>query len=107
VVAGLLEVVWVMGLRSTDGFTRIGPSLAVGSAIVASMALLSVASRTLPPSTAYAVWGGLGVGGVVVAESVAARELPSGTRLLFLTLLLVAIVGLRLSQGPGSAQGSA
>ena len=101
--AGLLEVFWVVGLRSTDGFSRLVPSLLVGVAIVGSMYLLSVASRSLAPGTAYAVWVGIGIGGTAVAEAAIARELPSLLRLAFLAMLLGAIIGLRMTEAAPAA----
>ena len=63
IVAGLLETGWAIGLKYTDGFTRPVPSLLTGTAIVASMVLLSIAARSIPIGTAYAVWVGIGAQG--------------------------------------------
>lgn len=101
--AGLLEVFWVVGLRATDGFSRLVPSVLVGAAIVGSMYLLSMASRSLAPGTAYAVWVGIGIGGTAIAEAAIARELPSLLRLAFLAMLLGAIIGLRITETPPAA----
>lgn len=67
VVAGALEVVWASLLPATRGFTRLGPSLGFAAALAASMLLLSLAVRTIPIGTAYAVWVGIGAVGTAVA----------------------------------------
>ncbi len=96
VVAGLFEVAWAVGLPSTDGFTRIVPSLFTGTAIVASMVLLSVAARTIPIGTAYGVWVGIGVIGTTI-YGIAFRDEPATPlRIAFITLVAVGIIGLEL-----------
>jgi quaternary ammonium compound-resistance protein SugE len=99
IVAGLLEVVWSVGLKYTHGFTRLVPSLVVGLAIATSMWLLAVAARTLPIGTAYAVWVGIGALGAAVLGMVLFDEPVSPARLFFLGLLLVAIIGLKVTSG--------
>ena len=96
-LAGLLEVGWAVGLKYTEGFTRPVPSLLTGGAIVASMYLLSVAARTLPIGTAYAVWVGIGAVGTAVLGMVLFDEPRTVGRLLFLGLLIVALAGLKLT----------
>ncbi len=97
VVAGLLEVVWSLGLKYTQGFTRLVPSLVTGGAIVASMFLLARAARTLPIGTAYAVWVGIGALGAAVGGVILFKEPISAARGAFILLLLVSIVGLKLT----------
>ena len=104
VVAGLLEVVWALGLKSTHGFTRLGPSVLTGAAIVASMLLLARAARTLPIGTAYAVWVGIGAAGAAIGGVLLFGEEMPPRRLAFLVLLVVAIVGLKLTT-PASDDG--
>jgi quaternary ammonium compound-resistance protein SugE len=96
-VAGLLEVGWAIGLKYTDGFTRIVPSLLTGAAIAASMLLLAVAARTIPIGTAYAVWTGVGAAGAALIGIVVLGEPATAGRLFFLALLVVSIVGLKLT----------
>ena len=96
-LAGLLEVGWAVGLKYTEGVTRPVPSLLTGGAIVASMYLLSVAARTLPIGTAYAVWVGIGAVGTAVLGMVLFDEPRTVGRLLFLGLLVVALAGLKLT----------
>ena len=97
VLAGLFEVVWAIGLRYTQGWTRPWPSLLTLLALAASMVLLERAQRELPIGTAYAVWVGIGALGAAVLGMVLFAEPRSALRLLFLGLLLVSIVGLKLS----------
>ncbi len=98
-LAGALEVVWALGLKYTEGFTRLGPSLLTGAAIVVSMVLLAQAARTLPIGTAYAVWVGVGAAGAAIGGVLLFEESMSLPRLLFVALLIVSIVGLRLTSG--------
>lgn len=99
VVAGLLEVGWAVGLKYTEGFTRLVPSILTGAAIAASMWLLSVAARTIPIGTAYAVWVGIGAAGTAVLGVVLFGEALAPGRMVFLSLLLIAVVGLKITAG--------
>lgn len=97
VIAGLLEVCWAIGLKYTEGFTRPLPSILTASAIVASMGLLSIAARSLPIGTAYAVWVGIGALGAAILGIVLFRETVTPMRVVFLGMLLVSIIGLKLT----------
>ncbi|MFD6416913.1 DMT family transporter [Streptomyces sp. NPDC060194] len=99
VVAGLLEVGWSIGMKYTDGFTRPLPSVLTGLGIVASMYLLSQASKTLPIGTAYGVWVGIGAAGAAVLGMVLLGEPATAARIFFVCLLLVAVVGLKATSG--------
>ncbi len=99
IVAGLLEVCWAIGLKYTEGFTRLVPSVLTGIAIVASMALLGVAAKQLPIGTAYGVWVGIGAMGAAILGMVLFKEPATAPRLFFLALLLVSIVGLKVTSG--------
>jgi quaternary ammonium compound-resistance protein SugE len=94
-VAGVLEAVWAVGLKSTEGFTRPLASVVVAFAIAASMVLLAHAARTIPIGTAYAVWVGIGVFGAVLLEAWLYGVPLGAARIAFLVLLLIAIAGLR------------
>jgi len=96
-VAGLLEIAWAVGLKYTEGFTRLWPSVATGVAAVGSMGLLGVAIRTLPLGTAYAIWTGIGTVGTAVLGIVLFREPASAIRLVCMTLIVTGIVGLKLT----------
>jgi quaternary ammonium compound-resistance protein SugE len=97
VVAGLLEVGWAIGLKYTEGFTRLVPSVLTGLAIVGSMVLLGLATRTLPIGTAYGVWVGIGALGAALLGILLFNESVTPSRLFFLALLLVAVIGLKIT----------
>ena len=97
VVAGLLETGWAIGLKYTDGFTKPVPSILTGFAIAASMFLLAVAAKTIPIGTAYAVWVGIGTVGAVILGIILFDEPRDLSRLFFVALLVVSLVGLKLT----------
>ena len=99
IVAGLLEVCWAIGLKYTEGFTRPLPTVLTVLAIIASMVLLSLAARSLPIGTAYAVWVGIGALGAAVLGMVLFKEPVTVPRLFFLAMLLTSIIGLKLTAG--------
>ncbi len=96
VAAGLLEIGWAVGLKYTDGFTRLWPTVATVSAMVVSMGLLGLAVRTLPVGTAYAVWTGIGTVGTVLLGIYLLGEPGDVLRLLFIGMIVAGIVGLKL-----------
>ncbi|MFI6641578.1 DMT family transporter [Streptomyces sp. NPDC050504] len=98
-VAGLLEVGWSIGMKYTEGFTRLWPSVFTGIGIVASMVLLAQAAKTLPIGTAYGVWVGIGAAGAAVLGMMLLGEPATAARIFFICLLLVAVVGLKLTSG--------
>lgn len=104
IIAGLLEVCWAIGLKYTEGFTRLVPTVLTVLAIIASMVLLAIAARSLPIGTAYAVWVGIGALGAAVLGIVLFQEPVTAPRLFFLALLLTSIIGLKLTSGssPGN-----
>jgi quaternary ammonium compound-resistance protein SugE len=95
--AGLLEVVWAITLKQTVGFTRLVPSLVTLGTMAASFYLLSIAMRTLPLGTAYAVWVGIGAIGTAIAGIVLFEEAVTPLKLVSLVLVVAGIVGLRLT----------
>lgn len=99
VAAGLLEIVWAVALKYTDGFTRLWPSLLALAAAIVSFAMLSASLKSLPVGTAYAVWVGIGTLGVAVAGIVALGECASPARLAFLGLILAGVIGLKIVEG--------
>lgn len=94
-VAGLLEVGWAIGLKYTEGFTRLWPTVGTVTAMVLSVALLGVAMRTLPVGTAYAVWTGIGAVGTVILGIVLFGEPATAARLACVALIVSGIVGLK------------
>jgi quaternary ammonium compound-resistance protein SugE len=97
VVAGLLEVVWSVGLKYTEGFTRLWPSVVTVAAMIASITLLGIAMKELPVGTAYAVWVGIGAVGAAVMGIWLFGESASLPKLVSLGLIVAGIVGLKLS----------
>jgi quaternary ammonium compound-resistance protein SugE len=95
-LAGLFEVGWAMGLKETDGLTRLVPSLLTAASMVVSLGLLGLALRTLPLGTAYAIWTGIGTVGTVVAGMMIYGEPASAVRLGCVALIVTGIVGLKL-----------
>ena len=99
-LAGLLEIGWAVGLKYTEGFTRLWPSVATLLAMVASVSLLGLAVRTLPLGTAYAVWTGIGAVGTVILGIFLFGESASLARLFCVSLIVIGIVGLKLVGQP-------
>lgn len=97
IIAGLLEVCWAVGLKYTEGFTKPLPTVLTVLAIIASMVLLSLAARSLPIGTAYAVWVGIGALGAAILGIVLFQEPVSALRVFFLAMLLTSIIGLKLT----------
>lgn len=97
VIAGLLEVVWAIGLKYTAGFTRLWPSVTTVLAMIASVGLLGLAMRSLPIGTAYAVWTGIGAVGTVILGIVLFHEPATLARIGCAGLIIAGIVGLKLA----------
>ena len=96
-VAGLLESGWAVGLKYSEGFTRFWPAVGTVAELIASMALLGVALRTLPLGTAYGVWTGIGTVGTAVLGIIVFKEPATAMRLTCIALIVAGIVGLKLS----------
>ncbi|MDE1948003.1 MAG: quaternary ammonium compound efflux SMR transporter SugE [Burkholderiales bacterium] len=97
VLAGLFEVAWAIGLKYTEGFSRLVPSALTLAALAASMALLGLAMKSLPVGTSYAVWVGVGAVGTALLGIVLFGEPANAGRLVSLGLIVAGIVGLKLS----------
>lgn len=97
VIAGLLEVVWAVGLKYTQGFTRLTPSVITVSAMIISIAMLSWAMKTLPVGTAYAIWTGIGAVGASITGIILLGESASPARIISLVFIVAGIIGLKLS----------
>ena len=95
-IAGLCEVAWAVGLKYTDGFSRLGPSLATVAAMVVSIVLLGWSLKVLPLGTAYAVWTGIGAVGTAILGMLLFGESREVARLLCIVLIVAGIVGLKL-----------
>ncbi|MBU6420484.1 MAG: quaternary ammonium compound efflux SMR transporter SugE [Gammaproteobacteria bacterium] len=96
IFAGLFEVAWVVGLKYTNGFTRLIPSLLTAVAVIVSMTLLGLAARSLPIGTAYAVWTGIGTVGAVLLGILLFDDSANALRLACIALVLIGIIGLKL-----------
>lgn len=96
-VAGLFEIGWAIGLKYTEGFSRLWPTVWTILSMMLSVGLLGVAMKTLPVGTAYAVWVGVGAIGTAILGMLLFSEPTNAARLLSLTLILAGIVGLKLS----------
>jgi quaternary ammonium compound-resistance protein SugE len=96
VMAGILEIGWAVGLKYTDGFTRLWPSVWTIAAMIVSMYLLALAARTLPIGTAYAVWVGIGAAGAMILGMVLLGEPRSAARIACVGLIVAGVVGLKL-----------
>jgi quaternary ammonium compound-resistance protein SugE len=94
-IAGLFEVGWAIGLKYTDGFSRLGPSVATVILMIASFAMLGLALRTLPLGTAYAVWTGIGTLGTVLLGIMLFQEPAEALRLLCIGLIIAGVAGLK------------
>jgi quaternary ammonium compound-resistance protein SugE len=96
-VAGLLEVVWAVGLKYTQGFTRTLPSTIVIAAMIGSVVLLGIAMKELPVGTAYGIWVGIGAVGAAVLGMVLFAESVSALKIVSLALIIAGIAGLKAS----------
>jgi quaternary ammonium compound-resistance protein SugE len=98
-IAGLLEVAWAAGLKSSDGFTRLWPSVFTLVTATGSFVLLAIAMRQLPLGTAYAVWTGIGAVGAFIFGIVMMGEALTVARVASAALIVIGLVGLKLSSG--------
>lgn len=99
--AGLLEIVWAIGLEYTEGFSRLWASVLTVCALLASIALLAQALKTIPVGTGYAVWTGIGTAGTAIIGSVFLGESRELLRILCIVLIVAGVLGLRLTSTAG------
>lgn len=97
IVAGLVEIAWAIGLKYTEGFTRLWPTMGTVLAMGISVGLLGIAMKSLPVGTAYAVWVGVGAVGTAILGIVLFGESANAGRLVSLALILAGIIGLNLA----------
>jgi quaternary ammonium compound-resistance protein SugE len=98
-IAGTFEVAWAIGLKQSNTFTRLYPSIFTVVSMIVSFYFLSLASKSLPMGTAYAIWTGIGAVGVVVIGMIFFNEPHDMTRIIFLFLIVAGIIGLKLTAG--------
>lgn len=96
VIAGLFEIVWAIGLKYTDGFTKLWPTVGTMTAMVISIVLLGFAMKTLPVGTAYAVWTGIGAVGTVTLGMILLGEPATVARIICILLIVSGIIGLKV-----------
>ena len=96
-LAGLFEVAWAIGLKYTEGFTRLWPTLGTALSMILSVGLLGIAMKSLPLGTAYSVWVGVGAVGTVILGIVLFDEPANAGRLVSMALILAGIIGLKLA----------
>ena len=98
-LAAVLEVSWAIAMKYSEGFTRLLPSLITAVGYLASALFLSLALKKLPLGTAYAIWTGIGAVGSVVVGILLFKEPATAARILFASLIVVGLVGLKLTAG--------
>lgn len=96
-VAGLFETAWAIGLKYTEGFTRLWPSIGTVAAMVLSVVLLGIAMKPLPVGTAYAVWVGIGAVGTVILGIALFNDPVNWPRMVSVGLIVLGIIGLKLA----------
>jgi len=99
IVAALFECGWAIGLKYTDGFTRLWPSIFTIAAMIVSFELLSLAMKTIPVGTAYAIWTGIGAVGVAILGMVLFGESKDIARILCIVLIVSGVIGLKVFSG--------
>jgi quaternary ammonium compound-resistance protein SugE len=99
IVAGLFEIGWAVGLKYTEGFTRLWPSVWTVAAMIISLGLLGLALKSLPVGTAYAIWVGVGAVGTAVVGVLLLGEALTVAKVVCLVLIVAGIVGLKLTSG--------
>lgn len=99
ILAGLFEIGWAIGLKYTEGFTRLWPTVGTVTAMAVSLGLLGIAMKSLPVGTAYAVWVGVGAVGTAILGIVLLGEPANAGRIVSLLLIVAGIVGLKLASG--------
>jgi len=97
IVAGLFEIVWAIGLKYTDGFSRLWPSLGTIAAMIVSFSLLATSLKTLPVGTGYAVWTGIGTVGAALVGMLLLNEPRDAARFLCIALIVAGIIGLKIT----------
>ena len=101
IIAGVFEIGWAIGLKYTQGFTRVLPSIATVGAMIVSFALLSRALKTIPVGTAYAVWTGIGATGTAILGMAILGESRDVLRMFCILLIVAGVVGLKIVSPPG------
>ena len=101
IIAGLLEIGWAVGLKYTDGFSRLWPSVVTVAAMIASFALLAQALKTIPIGTGYAVWTGIGAAGTALFGMAFLGESREVLRIVCIVLIVAGVLGLKFASATG------
>jgi quaternary ammonium compound-resistance protein SugE len=101
VIAGLFEVAWAIGLKYTEGFSRLMPSLMTAGAMVVSLVLLAQALKTIPIGTGYAVWTGIGAAGTAILGMAFLGESREALRIICIVVIVAGVIGLKLVSAEG------
>ena len=101
ITAGLLEIGWAIGLKYTEGFSRLWPSVATICAMIVSFGLLATALKTIPVGTGYAVWTGIGAAGTAIIGMAFLGESREALRILCIVLIVAGVVGLKFASASG------
>jgi len=97
IIAGLFEIAWAIGLKSSDGFTRLWPTVGTIAALIISIGMLGVAAKSLPIGTAYAIWTGIGAMGTVICGILFLGDPATFLRLACISLILLGVIGLKFA----------
>lgn len=97
VIAGLLEIIWAIGLKYTESYTRLWPTVTTVICLSASFILLGISMKTLPVGTAYAIWVGIGAAGTAILDIMLFDESAALLKLVSLALICAGVVGLKLA----------
>lgn len=99
-IAGLFEIIWAIGLKYTDGFTKPLPSIITIISMMISIALLSHSVKHIPLGTAYAIWTGIGAAGTAILGIILFQESKQILRIIFILIIVIGIIGLKLVESP-------
>lgn len=97
IIAGLFEILWAIGLKYTDGFTKLTPSILTILSMLVSIWLLSISLKTLPLGTAYAIWVGIGTVGTVIAGIILFNDSVNLLRIISILFIILGIIGLKIT----------
>lgn len=97
IIAGLFEILWAIGLKYTDGFTKLTPSILTILSMLISIWLLSISLKTLPLGTAYAIWVGIGTVGTVIAGIILFNDSINLLRIISILFIILGIIGLKIT----------
>ena len=96
IIAGIFEIAWAIGMKYTNGFTKLTPTVLTLASMIISVYLLSLATKEIPIGTAYAIWTGIGIAGTSILGIIIFDEPIEVLKILFISMILLAIVGLKI-----------